>query len=402
MRCSTPSRCAASLDGKPLEEYKPVLAPGVADDPLEACAEGAAVDGAAAAAAQQAAAAGVTQSAVDSRVPAVKSALTSAVIRARSCDRALCLYGDMILAPRLSYTLPLPGRTPLELGERTLVMGILNVTPDSFADGGLYVDVDRAVAHAGRDGRAGGRTSSTSAESRRGRVRRRCPRTKSSPAFCPSSSGWPPAGWLCRSPSTPTKPLSRARRSQRGATIVNDVSGLAIRRPPGAAVAAETGAALILMHNRGRSREMYREAAYEDVMGEVVRGAGGGDAAGNRRRSSSRVDRPGSGPRLRQARGAHLHRPGGASSGSWGWIARSSRDPPASRSCEPHWASTRPTSGTGARRPPSPRASSRAPTSSVSTTCPPCATSRASPTESEQARSRLPAISSQLAALSSS
>ena len=54
----------------------------------------------------------------------------------------------MIFAPRLSYTVPLPGRAPLELGDRTVVMGILNVTPDSFADGGLYLDVDRAVARA--------------------------------------------------------------------------------------------------------------------------------------------------------------------------------------------------------------------------------------------------------------
>ena len=46
---------------------------------------------------------------------------------------------------RRRFTVPLPGRAPLELGERTLVMGILNVTPDSFADGGLHFDVERAV-----------------------------------------------------------------------------------------------------------------------------------------------------------------------------------------------------------------------------------------------------------------
>src|SRR5436190_12109171 len=47
--------------------------------------------------------------------------------------------------PRRLYTIPLPQRAPLLLGARTLVMGILNVTPDSFADGGLHFDVDRAV-----------------------------------------------------------------------------------------------------------------------------------------------------------------------------------------------------------------------------------------------------------------
>src|SRR5260221_3199086 len=48
--------------------------------------------------------------------------------------------------PRRSYSIPLPGQRPLQLGARTLVMGVLNITPDSFADGGvLFNDVDRAV-----------------------------------------------------------------------------------------------------------------------------------------------------------------------------------------------------------------------------------------------------------------
>src|SRR5258705_5200677 len=50
-----------------------------------------------------------------------------------------------MISPRRSYAVPLPHREPLQLGARTLVMGILNVTPDSFADGGAYFDADRAV-----------------------------------------------------------------------------------------------------------------------------------------------------------------------------------------------------------------------------------------------------------------
>ena len=46
---------------------------------------------------------------------------------------------------RRSYSVPLPGKPPLQLGVRTLVMGILNVTPDSFADGGRHFNFDRAV-----------------------------------------------------------------------------------------------------------------------------------------------------------------------------------------------------------------------------------------------------------------
>src|SRR3954447_19974375 len=56
-----------------------------------------------------------------------------------------CTPTDMIPSRR-RFSLPLPGRPPLMLGERTLVMGILNVTPDSFADGGVHLDSEAAVA----------------------------------------------------------------------------------------------------------------------------------------------------------------------------------------------------------------------------------------------------------------
>ena len=47
--------------------------------------------------------------------------------------------------PRRRFSLPLPDGRTLALGERTLIMGILNVTPDSFSDGGLLVDPQRAI-----------------------------------------------------------------------------------------------------------------------------------------------------------------------------------------------------------------------------------------------------------------
>lgn len=49
--------------------------------------------------------------------------------------------------PRRKFRLHLPGRT-LVLGEHTLVMGVLNITPDSFSDGGLFLDTEAAVARA--------------------------------------------------------------------------------------------------------------------------------------------------------------------------------------------------------------------------------------------------------------
>ncbi len=51
----------------------------------------------------------------------------------------------MIAAPRRSFTVPIPGRAPLVLGPRTLVMGVINVTPDSFSDGGKAIDPARAL-----------------------------------------------------------------------------------------------------------------------------------------------------------------------------------------------------------------------------------------------------------------
>src|SRR3990167_697398 len=47
--------------------------------------------------------------------------------------------------PRRRFTIPLPGGRTLALGERTLVMGIINVTPDSFSDGGALLDPQRAI-----------------------------------------------------------------------------------------------------------------------------------------------------------------------------------------------------------------------------------------------------------------
>ncbi len=52
------------------------------------------------------------------------------------------------MLPRCHYTVPLPDSAPLQLGGRTLVMGIVNVTPDSFSDGALCLDPDRAAEYA--------------------------------------------------------------------------------------------------------------------------------------------------------------------------------------------------------------------------------------------------------------
>jgi dihydropteroate synthase len=169
---------------------------------------------------------------------------------------------------RRHYSLPLPGRRTLALGERTLVMGILNITPDSFADGGLHFDTDRAVA-AGlqmvADGAdildVGGESTRPGADpvGAEEEMRRVLPVVERLAAETPAVI------------SIDTYKARVAREAiARGASIVNDISGLQYE-PELAKVVAETGAALVLMHTRGRSRAMYELAAYDDVAAEVAR-----------------------------------------------------------------------------------------------------------------------------------
>jgi dihydropteroate synthase len=169
---------------------------------------------------------------------------------------------------RLAYTIPLPGRPPLQLGARTLVMGILNVTPDSFADGVLYDDVDRAVEAGVRMEAEGADIIDIGGESTR-------PGADALPAKEELRRVLPVVERLVRRVQIPisidTYKARVAREAvARGAAIINDVSGLQYD-PALGEVAAGSGAALILMHTRGRSSGMYDLAVYEDAARDVAR-----------------------------------------------------------------------------------------------------------------------------------
>jgi dihydropteroate synthase len=168
---------------------------------------------------------------------------------------------------RRVYALSSAG-TSLELGRRTLVMGILNVTPDSFSDGGRYAEPETALAHAlamEADGAdivdVGGESSRPGAEfvPAEEELRRIVPVVRAL------------AGRLRVPISIDTTRASTARAAiDAGASIVNDIS--ALRFDPGiATVAAETGAGLILMHMRGDPRTMQALPPSEDILAEVVR-----------------------------------------------------------------------------------------------------------------------------------
>jgi dihydropteroate synthase len=172
-----------------------------------------------------------------------------------------------MFAPRRSYTIPLPGGRTLSLGERCLVMGILNVTPDSFADASPRLDPAIAVDAAQRMEAEGADLVDIGGESTR-------------PGASAVSAGeeldrvMPVIRALStrlRIPmSVDTYKASVARAAvDAGAAIVNDVSGFRFE-PALAGTVAESGAALVLMHSRGRSSTMYDEAVYDDVVREVI------------------------------------------------------------------------------------------------------------------------------------
>ena len=171
-----------------------------------------------------------------------------------------------MFAPRRRYVVPLPGVAPLVLGERTLVMGVLNVTPDSFADGGHFFDPDRAVEAALRMEAAGADIVDIGGESTRPgaeAVDEAEERRRIEPVFERL------AGRIRIPLSIDTyKAEVAAAALDRGAAIVNDISALRYDSSL-ARLVARRDAAVVLMHNRGRSREMYREAGYTDVAREV-------------------------------------------------------------------------------------------------------------------------------------
>ena len=169
---------------------------------------------------------------------------------------------------RRSYCVPLPQRPPLQLGTRTFVMAILNVTPDSFADGGLYADVDAAVEAGVRMAAEGADIIDVGGESTR-------PGAEPVPEAEEMRRVLPVIERLAARVDVPisvdTYKAAVAREAlARGASIVNDISGLQYD-PELGRVAAQTGGALILMHMRGRSEGMYARATYDDVTADVAR-----------------------------------------------------------------------------------------------------------------------------------
>jgi dihydropteroate synthase len=166
-----------------------------------------------------------------------------------------------------TFSVPLPDGRSLFLGERTLVMGILNVTPDSFADGGLYVDPGRAIEAGQAMVEAGADLLDIGGESTR-------PGAGELQAGEELQRVLPVLRGLARQVAVPLSiDTWKAEVAQAaldaGASIVNDISGLQFD-PELAGVVARSRAAVVLMHTRGRPAVMARHATYRDVVGEVA------------------------------------------------------------------------------------------------------------------------------------
>lgn len=155
-----------------------------------------------------------------------------------------------------------------DLGERTRVMGILNVTPDSFFDGGRWDGTQAAVEHGLRLADEGADVVDVGGESSRPGAE---PVAEEEEArrVLPVIEGLKRARPELRL-SVDTVRAGVARRAlEAGADLVNDISGL--HSDPGLAeAAAERGAPLVLMHMRGTPRDMQRDTRYDDLLSEIV------------------------------------------------------------------------------------------------------------------------------------
>jgi len=173
----------------------------------------------------------------------------------------------VIAAPRRSFSVAIPGRAPLVLGPRTLVMGVINVTPDSFSDGGKTFDPAHALDVALAMEAAGADLIDLGAESTRPGARPVAAADELARAL-PVLRALAPRIKAPISIDTYKAAVAGAALDE-GASLVNDISGFEYDAALGPLVASR-GVPAVLMHTRGKPEDMYAHADYADVVGEVV------------------------------------------------------------------------------------------------------------------------------------
>jgi dihydropteroate synthase len=152
-----------------------------------------------------------------------------------------------------------------DTGGRTLVMGVLNVTPDSFSDGGRFADPDAAVSHGLAMASAGADLVDVGGESTRPGSAR-VDADEEARRVVPVVRALAAAG-VAVSIDT-MKPAVAAAAVEAGAVVINDVTALA--DPEMRRVVAAAGVGVVLMHMAGTPETMQEDPRYHDVVEEVV------------------------------------------------------------------------------------------------------------------------------------
>lgn len=172
-----------------------------------------------------------------------------------------------IAGPRKRYRLTLRGSECI-LGDRTLVMGVLNVTPDSFSDGGRFAEADAAVGRGLALFEAGADIVDVGGESTRPGGASRVGVDEERRRVAPVVRDLRARGAGPLSVDTTKAEVARAALDE-GADLVNDVSGFRFD-PDIAPLVAERKVPAVVMHLRGGFDDVHRAPAYDDVMGEVT------------------------------------------------------------------------------------------------------------------------------------
>lgn len=153
----------------------------------------------------------------------------------------------------------------LQRGERPAIMGIVNVTPDSFSDGGRWYDEDAAVAHGLELVAQGATLVDVGGESTRPGAHRP-DEEEEVRRVVPVVRRLADEGVAVSVDTMRTRVAAAAVEA--GAAVINDVSG-GLAEPEIASVVAGSDIPFVVMHWRGHSTDMYAAASYDDVVGEV-------------------------------------------------------------------------------------------------------------------------------------
>jgi dihydropteroate synthase len=167
---------------------------------------------------------------------------------------------------RLAQQVPWLGAAPAGWGRGPVLMGIVNVTPDSFSDGGKYLATSQAVEHALQLIDEGAGILDIGGESTR-------PGAAAVPTEEELSRVVPVIAAIVRETQVPIsidtyKPEVAQAALDAGATIINDITGLT--NPKMTQLAARTGAPTIIMHMQGKPQTMQDAPHYDDVMADVL------------------------------------------------------------------------------------------------------------------------------------